>query len=802
VKIPRIGRSFFILFISAFCNLLQAQVLTPEATPSPGPALSTETLYLLSGRILEQGTKNTIVGGSLYLEAVGNTLVAEPVTNSLETPTAPTTPSPTPLPATFSVDADLKGNYQVSVPAGTYRLTVAAVGFKKVTLDSFAVGKDVAKDFYLKLDGFTLPEVLVSTSKVPKTQVSHETLSKEELTEVPGTQEDILKALQALPGVITAGSLNGQLLVRGSGPFDNQYYVDNVPIAFPYHFGIVSTLDSNLVKDIDFYSGGFGPQYPNSMGGLVDLTQRDPRSDRWGFRADVNLFLSEFEVEGPVTSNSSLAIAYRRSYLDLFLHDFSGSQGDIEVPVFSDYQMKYSYDPSPKVHWDFVAFGSDDSVSGTISASATVAVNDPDLAGSFDFSDGYHSQGINYRDTSDDRNTLVNTLYHTNSYFNFSLGPGLYEDATIEDFGDKVSLTHDFDPDTSLEGGLQYDHFINALNAYFVIDPAGGQAQNNNLTLDGKIRSQDSTNSDDFSAYLDQRFKTLDRKLEFSLGARLDYVNSDSTLFLTPKASAAYHLTGDTTLKASYGYYDEAPDRISAGPYLDQNLGNPHLAPEQSIATVFGVEQKLNESGLLLRVEGYEKDLSSLIVSNPNSTPGVGYLNSGTGTARGLEFFLRQPPTERFFGWIAYSLSDSQRQDAPGASTYPFEYDEPNVFTAVGSYKLNPNWDMGFKVLYATGHPYTPVLSAPPTVVSGPTTIYVPLYAPTDSARLPDYKRVDFSTSFKKVYDTWEWKIYVDVVNLFHTQNVLGYQYNSNYTQTTKELDLPFLPYIGFEVTY
>ncbi|HTC20191.1 MAG TPA: TonB-dependent receptor, partial [bacterium] len=225
----------------------------------------------------------------------------------------------------------------------------------------------------------------------------------------------------------------------------------------------------------------------------------------------------------------------------------------------------------------------------------------------------------------------------------------------------------------------------------------------------------------------------------------------------------------------------------------------------QSIATVLGVEQKLNESGLFLRVEGYEKDLSSLIVSNPNSTPGMGYLNSGTGTARGVEFFLRQPPTERFFGWIAYSLSDSQRQDAPGAPTYPFEYDEPNVFTAVGSYKWNPNWDMGFKVLYSTGHPYTPVttgLATPVTVNGQPETIYQAQYAPIDSARLPDYFRVDFSTSFKKVYDTWEWKIYVDVVNLLHTQNVLGYQYNSNYTQATKELDLPFLPYIGFEVTY
>ena len=238
---------------------------------------------------------------------------------------------------------------------------------------------------------------------------------------------------------------------------------------------------------------------------------------------------------------------------------------------------------------------------------------------------------------------------------------------------------------------------------------------------------------------------------------------------------------------------------------MDSNLGNPNLAPEQSIATVLGVEQLLNDSGLLFRVEGYEKDFSNLIVVNPISAPGMTYLNTGTGYARGLEFFLRQPPTDRFFGWISYALSTSQRQDAPGESTYPYEYDEPNALTVVGTYKLNPGWDVGFKVLYTTGAPYTPVASTVPTVVSSngqPTTIYVAQYGPTDSARLPDYFRIDLSTSIKTVYNTWEWRLYLDMSNVLGTQNVLSYSYNADYTQKNPENDLPFLPYLGVEVKY
>jgi outer membrane cobalamin receptor len=240
---------------------------------------------------------------------------------------------------------------------------------------------------------------------------------------------------------------------------------------------------------------------------------------------------------------------------------------------------------------------------------------------------------------------------------------------------------------------------------------------------------------------------------------------------------------------------------------LDANLGNPHLAPEQSIASVLGFEQKLDEAGLLFRVEGYEKDFSNLIVANPNGTPGLEYLNAGTGYARGIEFFLRQPPTERFFGWIAYALSDSERIDMPGTALYPYDYDEPNVFTAVGNYKISPGWDTGLKVLYSTGHPYTPAIlgsatGAVTTVNGQPVTFYSPQYAANNSVRLPDYFRVDFSTSFKTVYDTWEWKVYLDIYNLLGTKDVLGYNYNANYTQTSALYDLPFLPYLGIEVKY
>jgi hypothetical protein len=235
---PKLG--FLILFL-CFLGLIPSRVMG----------------FTLSGKILEKGTKAPIIGASLYLEAVGNSLPAGiplPISVPSPGPTPAGSMTPTVSPNGRSLgpdhfltaDADLRGNYKVSVPAGTYRLSVAGEGYSKISLPSVEIRGDLTKDFYLQRDGFTLPEVVVATSKEPKTEVSHEVLSTEELTSVAGSVGDVLRAVQALPGVINAGIESGQLLIRGSGPEDNLYLVDRIPIAFPFHFGgAISTLDSS-----------------------------------------------------------------------------------------------------------------------------------------------------------------------------------------------------------------------------------------------------------------------------------------------------------------------------------------------------------------------------------------------------------------------------------------------------------------------------------------------------------------------------------------------------------------------------
>ncbi len=751
--------------------------------------------FELSGKILEKGSKDPLVGASLYFERTGS-LNPNPLETTLP-PASASNPEESKTPATiishvppsFSAETDLNGFYQVSIPEGVYRVTVAGEGFEKLRLTSFPMGKDAQKDFYLIREGFSLPEIVVSASKESKTAVSHESVSKDELRSVPGTAGDVLRALQSLPGVAVAGDFSGQLIVRGGGPEDNLYLMDRIPLAFPFHFGgLLSTVNSDLIKNVDFSAGGFGPAYGNYWGGVVDITQRDPRRDRWGGRAEVNMLLSEGLLEGPITSNSSLALAGRRSYLELFSGLFTGGSLTV-IPSFGDYQFKYSYDYSKQTHWDFQAFGSNDRIGLTIKPDSDLAKQDPAYAGEFSFHNTFDSQGFNYRRYCDGQNTFLATLYHTNFYFGTHMGKDLHLDINFEDYGGRFDWLYDFDESNHLRLGMEVDHTITGNNSYFVDIPGEGQP-NFDLTTSPRISASETTLADNFGFYVEQKFKWFDKKLEVTAGLRADYLAYNSHFTWGPRLAAAFLLTPETTLRGSFGYYYQLPWQ---GPYLDPSFGNPNLFSERAVSSILGFEQKLRD-GFYFRVEGYNKDLTNVVVSDPLTH----YSNIGTGYSRGIEFFIRRAPTERFFGWISYAFSDSLRHNSPG-DTHVYDYDQPHIATLVASYKINPGWDVGFKWRYSSGQPTTPILGA---VFDSLNNRYLPFYGPLNSSRLPDYHRLDFSTSLTTVYDTWQWRFYLEILNVYNHPNVFTYDYNSDYTQRRELLQLPFLPYIGFEMKY
>jgi outer membrane cobalamin receptor len=260
---------------------------------------------------------------------------------------------------------------------------------------------------------------------------------------------------------------------------------------------------------------------------------------------------------------------------------------------------------------------------------------------------------------------------------------------------------------------------------------------------------------------------------------------------VSPRFSASYALSDETTLKGSFGYYTQLP---VDGPELNPDFGNPNLSSQLALSTVLGVEQKLGKVWFF-RVETYNKDLSRVVVSDPV----LRYSNAGVGFNRGLELFLRRSPDERLFGWVSCAVSDGERRNGPNQAWHPYDYDQPLIATVVAGYKVTPQWEAGVKFRFSSGQPETPVTGAFYDPVNNR---YIALYGPVNSGRLPDYARLDFSTSYTTVYDTWQWKVFLEILNVTNNPNVFGYDYNFDYTDRKELHQFPFLPYLGIEAKY
>lgn len=159
-----------------------------------------------------------------------------------------------------------------------------------------------------------------------------------------------------------------------------------------------------------------------------------------------------------------------------------------------------------------------------------------------------------------------------------------------------------------------------------------------------------------------------------------------------------------------------------------------------------------------------------------------------------MELLLRHRPTERFFGWVAYTLLRSERRDTPESEWRLFDSDQTHILTAVGSYQLGSGWEVGARFRFVTGSPTTPVIGSS---YNADTFQYSPLYGERNSIRVADFHQLDL-----RVNKTWRQRwgsigVFLEVLNVYNHANQEGVIYNYNYTQSQPLSGLPIFPNLG-----
>ena len=195
-----------------------------------------------------------------------------------------------------------------TVPEGAYTLVITSADTELTQETSMlvAAGQTSKPEIYVGTAQYRLDEVEVTGERDPKT-VSKKSIQSQEITRLPGTGGDALRALPAIPGIGVANDFSGALYIRGGSDEDNLYYFDRVPVGYPYHFGgLVSSLSSEIIDRIDVYAGGYGAEYGVDSQAVIDIYSQDNSRANLGGKFNLNLLYSEGLLEGKIGENGFL----------------------------------------------------------------------------------------------------------------------------------------------------------------------------------------------------------------------------------------------------------------------------------------------------------------------------------------------------------------------------------------------------------------------------------------------------------------------------------------------------------------
>jgi TonB family protein len=715
-----------------------------------------------------------------------------------------------------AVTTDQEGRFTLTdLEPGQYSVGVRAAGFPPLEFREEIVS-DQATEVTYRLSAITDElEVMVEGERPPR-EMTRRRLERREISRIPGTSGDALRSLQSLPGVARPPGLAGLLIVRGSAPADTETFIDGSDVPLIYHFGgLTSVVPTDMLERIDFYPGNFSVRYGRLQGGVVDVGLRSPRTecfDKTGTlngkdkcfhgMGQVDFIDTRLMLEGPIAGDWKFAIAGRRSWVDMFLRPALEASGSTvtNAPVYYDYQMVVERDRGPDDRLSFRFFGSDDRFETIIT---NPAASDPGFGGNLRFGTAFtRVQGL-YQKRLAKKVDLDAMLSVGTQSLDFSLGGNLKFVLDSIPITMRSELGFDLHKTVRLNVGL--DFRAGPFELYVRAPPPGrsGEAAPGPLATQVPLEQQTSGTTFRPGWYADVEWQPLER-LRLVPGVRVDGAADTAGADVSPRLTVRYTLIQrgqlgpsdpkETVLKLGAGKFSQPP----AYQETDEIFGTPGLGSNESYHYSLGVEQRFT-SNVRLSVEGFYKALRNSVSRGPNEEGTFTYNNEGSGQVVGLETLLKYDPDERFFGWIAYTLSESLRQNCPSCPTYRFQYDQTHNLVILGSYRLGRGWEIGARFRIVSGPLATPVAERPElaSIFSGDAGSYVPIEGEPYSVRLPLFHQADVRIDKHWVFDGFRLTTYLDVQNVYNHMAAEDFVYNFDFSQVSYQTGLPILPSIG-----
>jgi len=750
---------------------------SPPSTPDEPPLAAP---LRLTGRVLSAGQRTPIAGASVLVVPAGpGDAVGRVRRRSYDEP----------VPAwTMRAITDADGRFALrGVPSGKLRVVVLVQGHARLeAVERLGDGEQLELAYYPEPLEFNPYRTVVKSSRETSGEVDRRSISAEEISKLPGSQGDPLKAIQNFPGVARAPFGAGLLVIRGAAPGDSATFLGYHEIPQLFHFGgLTSVFNADILTQIDFIPGNFDSRYGDAIGGVLNVSPRKGRRDGFHGHIKTDIFDTGVLAEGPI-GKGSLIVAGRRSYIDAVLPVVIPKDAGLNftlAPRYYDYQVLFDY-PISGGEFSARVFGSDDRSKLLFSSGNDT---DPSNNASLQTTTFFHRADLLYRKQLGPWEFLVTPSYRRDD-LSFLIFDAFRFRVVSDTFSGRAELSRQLSRRLGLRLGTE---FVTSAYDLSVTAPAASGGQQTSDNRGNLLRP---------ALYLTATLR-LGERLTLFPGARLTYYGLPFTRAqLEPRLRLAWDLADHTTLKAGVGLYSQAPQPRD----FDVVFGNPRVGLEHALHTSLGVAQALPRD-ITLELTGFYKNLWGLAApSRAAQLDAAGVrpevvASAGRGYVVGGELLLRKALTRKLFAWMSYTLMRSVRRDAPGEPAYLFNFDQTHILTAIASYKLPRQWQIGARFRLVSGNPTTAVLGGVYDASQG---AFTPVDGPRNGDRLPPFHQLDLRVDKRWIYRRVSVNAYLDVLNVYNRQNTERLQNSFNFQATAPIASLPILPTIGLRLDW
>ncbi len=729
--------------------------------------------YTLNGTVKDQASGETLIGASIKLIGI------KPITTV----------------------TNGYGFYLLNAPEGSYKLEISYVGYTTFVKE-IALKENTKIDANLQ-EANALSEVVITNIKrndnISKPQMGVEKLNVKDIQNVPVLfgERDILKTLQLLPGIKSAGEGNSGFFVRGGATDQNLILLDEAPVYNASHLlGFFSTFNSDAIKDVTIYKGGMPAQYGGRLSSVLDIKMNDGNKKDYTFEGGIGLISSRLKFEGPFKKDkSSFIISGRRTYADAFLAFAPDTSIRNNTLYFYDLNAKANYQINDK---------------NILYLSGYFGRDKLGLSNTFGFGWGNATGTLRWNHLFSDRLFSNTSLIFSNYDYNIQnllSGSEFEVNSSIRDFNLKQDFQYALNNKHELKFG--FDAIQHTIAPGKITSPALSSV--NEITIENRKGLE-------LAAYFSDQY-TLSDKIKLVYGLRLSsfallgggnfktfdldgrvtnskFYSSNQivkTYFnLEPRISASFQLSDAKSVKASYTRNVQnlhlMSNSTATSPTDLYIMNSINTKPELADQVALGYFNNFKDNEYEFSAEAYYKTMQNQIEyrngtdlrGNQNVEADLVY---GKGRAYGIELFLKKK-YGKFNGWIGYTLSKTERQfnQINDANWFTARQDRPHDLSLVGIYKAGKRWVFSSTFVYSTGNAVTFPIGK--YNIDGQTVF---LYGERNSNRTPDFHRLDFSATLegkpnKRYKSSWNFGVY----NLYNRKNPFAINFRDNPDNTTQ----------------